>query len=100
MTRDKVMQKFKELSSTEDERDFMDQLFRRKMQKVVIKQILIDRGKTVRLKREIPNLRIFRLKEERNMGVGVVGGRNIHETTLHTISRPNVPLVLNFGSCS
>ena len=106
--RQKIVKRMKEMVFTEDEEDFMEELFSKKMLKIVIKQIMIDRGKVVRLSKPVPNLKLYRLEDEKHFGgnggdVSVVSsdaGSMVTETTISSISRKNIPLVLNFGSCS
>jgi len=88
--RNKIHSQMKDLTYTENSEDFADGMFTESMRKLVEYQTMVDVMKTVKVGSLIPETFFYQLQ---------VNGTHT-ETTMSLIQRADVPLVLNFGSCS
>ena len=90
-TRKKIYKQMRRTSYANTDDDFKETLFKKKMKKTLKYQFVMDFGKTVSVKKNIPDLPVFKLSTTE---------LDATDMTLREIQRPGVPLVINFGSCS
>ena len=92
-TRNKIFSVMMRLSKANTLDDFKDTLFSKQMYNTIVKQTIMDIGKTIKINREIPNYSLIKF-------VDPTLSREYEEINMLNMQRENVPLVLNFGSCS
>ena len=90
-TRNKINQIMLQLSMANTVEDFNDFLFRKKMYQILVKQIVMDIVKTVKLNKPIQNYSLLKFVEK---------PKENEEVLMVSVQRKGVPLILNFGSCS
>lgn len=93
ITRKKIYKAMRIAARTNKDDDFKDTLFTKPMYKTLVKQILMDISKPLKVNSIVPNLPLFQIKQE-------LSATTTRKTYLHNIQRKGVPLVISFGSCS
>ena len=92
-TRKKIYKVMLQLSKANEVEDFKDTMFKKEMYKNVVRQMVIDMTKTVKLNKRIPNFSLIKMTNEKT-------NKENDIVTMFNMQRKGVPLVLNFGSCS
>lgn len=93
ITRKKIYKAMRTAGRTDKDDDFKDTLFSKAMYKTLVKQILMDISKPLKIKSVIPNLPLYKMEQE-------LPATTTQKTYLHNIQRKGVPMVISFGSCS
>ena len=89
-TRRRIYEKMKKTSYANSYDDFKDSIFSKEMYKHCVQIITYDIFKTAKLNQTLPNLQLYKHCFSKDPVL----------LTLSSIQRKDVPLVLNFGSCS
>ena len=93
--RDVIKRKFCKLSTLR-EADFEGCIFNWAMFKAVVKQIKMDIFKSAAVGKFAPDTDLCKMQSE----TGQASNLSLGKVILSNLSRPGIPLVLNFGSCS